>query len=197
MVYEFKVVLDEIMPSIWRLIQVPDDFTFWDLHVAIQDSMGWKDCHKHRFVLKDQFSIQNDYFGVPIDLGIVDDDTKPDWLFKISDFISFDNPVIDYEYDFGNFWSHSVILFRIVDEKDEEKYPRCIDGARACPPEDCSIVGGYDHLVKVLKNPNHRDYKIIKNWLTREGYDKYDPEKFDLNEIKFHDSKKKLNNMYF
>jgi hypothetical protein len=39
-VYQFKIALDSIEPPIWRLIQVPETYTFWDLHVAIQDSMG-------------------------------------------------------------------------------------------------------------------------------------------------------------
>ncbi len=42
-VYQFKVVLLEVAPPIWRTIQVPETYSFWDLHVAIQDSMGWLD----------------------------------------------------------------------------------------------------------------------------------------------------------
>ena len=41
-VYQFKISLKEIKPPIWRRIQVPDTYSFWDLHVAIQDSMGWR-----------------------------------------------------------------------------------------------------------------------------------------------------------
>ena len=37
--------LEDIKPLIWRRIQVPETHTFWDLHVAIQDVMGWKDYH--------------------------------------------------------------------------------------------------------------------------------------------------------
>jgi hypothetical protein len=40
MVYQFKVTLCEIEPPIWRRIQVPGKYNFWDLHVAIQDAMG-------------------------------------------------------------------------------------------------------------------------------------------------------------
>ena len=48
-VYQFKIVLDGIDPLIWRRIQVPVTYSFWDLHVAIQDAMGWQDYHLHRF----------------------------------------------------------------------------------------------------------------------------------------------------
>ena len=45
LVYQFKVYLTEIEPLIWRRIQVPAKYNFWDLHVAIQDAMGWVDYH--------------------------------------------------------------------------------------------------------------------------------------------------------
>ena len=46
-VYQFKITLKGIKPPIWRRIQVPKTYTFYDLHVAIQDAMGWYDCHLH------------------------------------------------------------------------------------------------------------------------------------------------------
>ena len=56
-VMQFYVELSEIMPLIWRRIQVPTNYNFWDLHVAIQDSMGWKDYHLHHFEIKGKNSI--------------------------------------------------------------------------------------------------------------------------------------------
>ena len=44
-VYQFKITLEGAKPPIWRRIQVPETYTFWDLHVAIQDAMGWGDHH--------------------------------------------------------------------------------------------------------------------------------------------------------
>ncbi len=37
-VYQFKIVLQGLRPEIWRRIQVPKSYSFWDLHVAIQDA---------------------------------------------------------------------------------------------------------------------------------------------------------------
>ncbi|MBA7536362.1 hypothetical protein ES705_28625 [subsurface metagenome] len=39
-IYQFKISLKRIKPSIWRRIQVPENYSFLNLHVAIQDSMG-------------------------------------------------------------------------------------------------------------------------------------------------------------
>jgi hypothetical protein len=48
-VFQFKISLKGIKPPIWRRIQVPHTYTFWDLHVAVQDAMGWADTHLHYF----------------------------------------------------------------------------------------------------------------------------------------------------
>lgn len=52
-VFQFTVTLQGIQPPVWRRIQVPQDDTFWDFHVAIQDAVGWKDCHLHAFYVED------------------------------------------------------------------------------------------------------------------------------------------------
>lgn len=44
-VYDFTITLLNTNPAIWRRIHIPENYTFRDLHVAIQDSMGWLDCH--------------------------------------------------------------------------------------------------------------------------------------------------------
>jgi hypothetical protein len=55
LVHQFLVVLSGTDPLVWRRIQVPERYTFWNLHVAIQDAMGWLDLdyHLHEFRLLD------------------------------------------------------------------------------------------------------------------------------------------------
>ena len=48
-IYQFKITLKDCKPPIWRRIQVPENYSFWDLHVAIQEAMGWGDSHLHEF----------------------------------------------------------------------------------------------------------------------------------------------------
>ena len=40
-VYELRITLQEILPPIWRLIQVPDTLRLSRLHDAIQTVIGW------------------------------------------------------------------------------------------------------------------------------------------------------------
>lgn len=67
LVHQFLVVLAGTDPVVWRRIQVPERYSFWDLHVAIQDAMGWLDYHLHEFRLVDARERGVVSIGVPTD----------------------------------------------------------------------------------------------------------------------------------
>lgn len=48
-ILQIRVELQEIEPPTWRCLQVPGDYTFWDLHGAIQSDFAWTDTHLHEF----------------------------------------------------------------------------------------------------------------------------------------------------
>jgi hypothetical protein len=48
-ILQFRIELLGIQPLIWRRIQVPGEYTFWDLYVAIQSAFAWNDSHLHEF----------------------------------------------------------------------------------------------------------------------------------------------------
>jgi hypothetical protein len=60
-----------------------------------------------------------------------------------------------------------------------EGVAQCLDGRRACPPEDCGGIDGYADFQKIMKNPKHREHKAMTTWLGR----KFDPEMFDAGRI--------------
>ena len=67
LVYQFKITLGDILPAIWRRIQVPMNYSFWDLHVALQDSMGWLDYHLHMFRFRKPHKRAAVEIGIPGD----------------------------------------------------------------------------------------------------------------------------------
>lgn len=69
----FHIELEGIDPPIWRRIRVPGNYTFLDLHVAIQDAMGWLDCHLHLFKIRNPETEALEKIGIP------DDDPKLRW----------------------------------------------------------------------------------------------------------------------
>ena len=44
------------------------------------------------------------------------------------------------------------------------KYPVCVDGALACPPEDVGGSRGYAHLLEVLADPKHEECEELLEW---------------------------------
>jgi hypothetical protein len=171
-VYQFKVALRGVRPPIWRRIQVPSTYTFWDLHVAIQDAMGWEDCHLHEFTMPHPESGEERHIGLP------DPDWRPEVLVdrrqKIGDWFSLENRRAEYIYDFGDGWQHTVKLEKILPREPGMQYPRCIAGKRACPPEDCGGIGGYAEIVAGESE-------------SQEEFADYDPEQFTPAEVWFDD----------
>lgn len=181
-IYQFKIELYGITPTIWRRIQVPETYSFWDLHVAIQDAMGWLDYHLHAF------RIQTKRVPMPIEIGIPDDyavvgdpETHPGWEIPITDFFNEIGSTADYEYDFGDGWRHKILLEDILLSEKGQKYPKCIAGERACPPEDCGGIYGYSHMLDVLADPSDEEHESMLEWLGG----KYDPQKFAPAKVKF------------
>jgi hypothetical protein len=185
-VYQFKVTLEGIRPPIWRRIQVPETYTFWDFHVAIQDVMGWMDYHLH------EFEIRNPTNGIKVTIGLPDDDfpkrNLPGWAQKIANYFSLENPSADYIYDFGDYWVHRIKLEKILPREKNVDYPICVKGKRAAPPEDCGGVSGYQNILEIIKNPGQEEYEETIEWLGEE----FDPEHFDPKEVNFDDPAARL-----
>lgn len=188
LIFQFKITLLEIKPSIWRRIQVVESYTFWDLHVAIQDAMGWQDCHLHEFNLYDPQNDRMIVIGIPGFDEFSDRVTSAGWSLNIRDFFSLENPRALYDYDFGDDWRHTIELEDIL-SRDElpSKFPKCLDGARACPPEDCGGAIGYERLVKAMRSPQHEDYKMFTDWLG----DVYKADDFDPHCVRFDNPRKR------
>jgi hypothetical protein len=182
-IYQFKITLQDIKPKIWRRIQVPGNYTFWDLHVAIQNAMGWYDCHLHQFEIINPKIGERDLIGIPEDGGF--GDAIPGEKVKIAKYFLSPKDKASYEYDFGDGWEHEVVLEKILPAVMGTKYPQCIAGKRACPPEDCGGVWGYEALLQIIANPKHPEYQERMEWL-REGFN---PEKFDPKLVEFDDPK--------
>ena len=47
-VYQFKVVLRQVSPMIWRRLLVRNDSTIADLHYTLQIALGWSDSHREQ-----------------------------------------------------------------------------------------------------------------------------------------------------
>jgi hypothetical protein len=170
-VYQFKVTLKGSKPPIWRRFQVASDTNLYRLHLVLQAVMGWDNSHLY------QFSINGIYFGEPEpEYGAEVFSAKRK---KIGEVVFQPKSKLVYEYDFGDDWRHELVLEEILPPEAGVKYPICLAGRRACPPEDCGGIWGYDELLGIIKNPRHENYREMMDWLGGE----FDPEVFDLEEV--------------
>lgn len=192
LVYQFHVKLVGIDPTVWRRIQVPAKYSFWDLHVAIQDAMGWLDYHLHVFRVHQKYKRRPLEIGIPLD-EYDEEVVIPGWEVSISEYFTVPGQNMEYEYDFGDGWEHELLLEGILLKEKGVSYPRCIGGERACPPEDCGGLPGYEHLLEIIKNPNHPEYEDHIVWLNGQAknFYPYDPDQFSLQNIKFDNPKKR------
>lgn len=156
---QFKITLLGVEPEVWRRIQTPDG-SLEQLHYLIQTSFGWENCHLH------QFRIAGNIYGPDsdeFDIGLMTEDEsqvglcellakRPErarWL---------------YEYDFGDDWHHEIVFEGYPPRAPKTRYPLCLEGARACPPEDCGGPWGYASLLEALEDEEHPDHIEMKEW---------------------------------
>jgi hypothetical protein len=190
LVHQFLIVLTGTDPLVWRRIQVPERYSFWDLHVAIQDAMGWLDYHLHEFRLLDAREKQVVSIGIPTDEDPEDRPVLPGWEARLSRFFdrrAWHAPPATYAYDFGDDWQHVVVHEGMESAEEALSYPRCIGGARRCPPEDCGGVHGYADFLQTIANPRHPEHHSTLRWAGGE----YDPDAFDPNAIVFDNPRKR------
>ena len=181
--YQFKITLEGVKPAIWRRIQVPETYSFWDLHVAIQDAMGWQDYHLHEFEIAHPKTGKNAPIGIPDDETEWSRATLPGWELAIADYFTMDHREASYNYDFGDDWQHRIYLEAIEQADSDLEYPRCVAGARACPPEDVGGTWGYEEFLRVIKDPTHERHQRMMEWVGGS----FEPDEFDPEEVWFDD----------
>jgi hypothetical protein len=186
-VLQFKITLQDIHPVVWRRIQISDLCSFWDLHVAIQDVMGWLDCHLHHFEMNYSIEKGKHYMGIPDDEGFDDVfNTLPGWDYKVRDYLIINEKFI-YKYDYGDNWTHLIEYEGEHPKQAQVKYPICLAGERACPPEDVGGTPGYERFIKIIAKPGHTERRALLEWVGG----KYDPNKFDPKKVKFDNPSKR------
>jgi hypothetical protein len=176
-IYELKIVLLGSKPPIWRRLQVPGDANLGWLHAVLQVAMGWTNSHLHHFLTREARYTdprQNE------DMGFGDPPDRDETKATLAQIAPRQGDQFGYEYDFGDSWGHEVTVEKVLPaEAAATTTALCLDGARACPPEDCGGIWGYAELLKTLKNPKHPEHQAMKEWL---GVP-FDAEAFDVAKI--------------
>src|SRR6202158_3429812 len=172
-IYQLRVTLRGSHPLIWRQIQVRSDITLGKLHRILQVVMGWTDTHLH------QFTIRGKQYWIPDEGDMVLRKKIDERKHRLRDVVSRQTSRFTYEYDFGDLWAHELLVEKILPPQAGVRYPVCLAGARACPPEDVGGTVGYENLLEAIHDPNHPQHEGYLEWIG----DSFDPEAFDVDEV--------------
>lgn len=169
-VYQLKITLKHTKPPIWRRVQLKDCH-LGKLHDIIQSAMGWYDCHLHLF------DVGGEQYGVPSedDWSEVQDESR----LRLSRVVNSGIKKFSYTYDFGDNWEHAIQVEKVLAPEAGAKYPLCIAGKRACPPEDCGGPWGYGSFLGAISNPGHEQHKEMLEW----AGGAFDPEAFSVEAV--------------
>jgi len=169
-VVQLRISLKDYVPVIWRRLLVPGGIKLSKLHMIFQAAMGWEDYHLHCF------EIEGLRYGIPdpeFEMTDVDDETV-----VLADLVGA-RARFDYEYDFGDSWHHEVVIESVTTVPLVLKFAVCLDGQRACPPEDVGGVHMYSQVLEAIRDPDHEEHSDYMGWIAPG----FDPEAFDLGAV--------------
>lgn len=129
-ILQVKMRLIGISPMIWRRVLLPITWTLEELHGVIQAAMGWEGLHLY------EFRIRSVRYGSPELCAGAADVTLESLRFRR-------NAKLTYIYDMGARWEHELRIEDRLEAEASKRYPICLGGQGACPPEDCGGPEGY------------------------------------------------------
>ena len=153
--FQLRVELREVAPSVWRKMLVPTSVRLDRLADMLIAGMGWTNSHLHCFEIGDtRYGMQFDEYP-----GDEVDEKSVTALTALSDVGCF-----EFEYDFGDGWTHDVDIEARFESTLGLKYAVCVDGANACPPEDSGGPSGFEYFLEALADPTHEEHESYVRW---------------------------------
>ncbi len=170
-IYQIKVCLRGSNPLVWRRICVASDTHLTKLHKILQAVMGWHGRHLHEF-----YSHGVRYAPAKVAKEL---ECQSERSVVLADLVNGKPEPIVYEYDMGDAWFHTLTVEKTTPPEKDTRYPCCVEGKNACPPEDCGGLPGYYEKLEALKDARHPDHQEVRDWMPAG----FDPKTFDLEKI--------------
>ena len=167
---------DVTKPPMWRELKVPADFTFLQLHEAIQKACGFEDAHLWQF--------QRKAYDPELQIGVPKDDSDP-YGFGMEDcthdarttgitaFLAEKGQKLVYVYDFGDDWIFTVSVVDVV-ARDGEVAECTRWKCDMQPMEDSGGVWSYLQMRQVWDKRESLKKKEKKDIAESLGYDSFD-----------------------
>jgi pRiA4b ORF-3-like protein len=164
-----RIKLDDVEPAVVRRVEVPLTIRLDRLHLVLQAAMGWTNSHLYEIRARDVG------WGTPDpDFGDGPLDASKARLADVLEDVGARS--LKYLYDFGDGWEHSVRIERITDAMPGIAYPRLVEAAGRCPPEDVGGPWGYREFLDAIADPDHQEHAESLQWIA--GH--FDPTNADV-----------------
>ncbi len=171
---KIRVTLRYTEPPVWREFVVNSETPLDSFCGLLLYGMGWAGGHMHEIV-KGRVSYRPvSPFGMDDEF---DDEVLDAGKYTVADVLEGKGAKCRWLYDFGDSWEHEIKVLETGLEWSG-KVPCCTGGARACPPEDCGGIPGYEDLCEAMADKKHPEHASLIEWLGA----KFDPGAFSLAE---------------
>ncbi|MCR4427531.1 MAG: plasmid pRiA4b ORF-3 family protein [Firmicutes bacterium] len=183
MAYEIRIAICGIEPAIWRSLRIPGSITFAQLHRIIQVAFGWLDYHLYHFRFDNIVIVEPDPDFSTAELYGEDAPTlNPGGTLVSQLFDEYDKCF--YEYDFGDSWTHEIVVEKRLRDTERNQVPVCLGGARHRPPEDVGGVVGYEEFLETIRDKSNPERENMLSWAQKDTRGRlFDPEYFYIDEV--------------
>lgn len=168
-----KITLDDVEPKVVRRVEVPLSIRLDRLHLVLQAALGWTNSHLWELRAGEigWGKPDPDWDDGPIDA------TKATLLGVLEETGA---KKLTYLYDFGDGWEHTIRIERIAAPESGTTYPRLVEAAGRCPPEDIGGPPGYEEFLEAIKHPGHERHAEFTEWYDAD----FDPKIVDTEVIR-------------
>jgi hypothetical protein len=146
-----QVEIDDVVPRVARIVEVPVDIRLDDLHFVLQIAIGWQNGHPFEFRIGDAA------------WGMQDRDAEknpePAERATLADILAHGD-TFRYDYVLGEDWQHTVRLESRAAAAPGARYPLLVRAEGRCPPADIGGPIGYEIYLHTRADPtsvNHED----------------------------------------
>lgn len=155
-IYSLTISLNFWSPKIWRRIWVRGDTKLDYLSWILFISMGWFGCHLSEIIA------QGKHYG---NRDIDPPDYLLDWTkYTLQDITKNKSSQFKFLYDFGDSWKMTVKVKELEEYAQDARYPVCVNGENAPPPEDVGSYVGFERFIAIMNNKKHPEYDEISAW---------------------------------
>lgn len=173
LVLQFKIMLKQFKPPVWRRVLVPADWNFLGLHAVIQACFEWNGDHLHNFRFGRDLLVEMRQSLSRIDTMGSNREVVEEESTSLTNVFAWYNKGI-YTYDLGEYFEHDVIFEKVLPREKDMVYPRCIKVKGSAP-----VDGTYELVNTELNEINNRLASLADN---TEKYKYISPFEFDLYE---------------